>query len=441
MARARDFLHCSAAGASLVLLCLATQACVVSIPDLADSTSTSDGGVDARQEGAVDAGPEVGETGPDVSQDASVDTLGDGRDDGEADSGSDAAGDTVIVCEGGTEDCDGDPANGCEDLSSDPKHCGSCGHDCLGGACEQGACQPVLLASGLLRPFGLAKDDDFVYGTGDSSNTIENAQVWKVPVVGCANPANCASIMTASGSQYQDIAIDDEAVYVTDQQAGRVARLTKNGLQQCDIAVGQAKPQGVALRDGYVYWTDMGRDMILRAPAQCQTPLADEEVVIADTPSPSILRGDDSGVYWTSDDGGLVSWSTWEGDQEASVWTGDAEAGSFIFGPALDDAWVYFREGSQGGDGRLIRAAKDRSGDYDVVAENQPIPRYVVVDETHAYFGAKDALVRVEKDGAGSVETLVSGDEYKAVHGVVLDEVSVFFCNWATEGKLYRLAK
>lgn len=33
-----------------------------------------------------------------------------------------------------------------EDLENDPRHCGSCGHDCLGGACEEGECQPFRVS-------------------------------------------------------------------------------------------------------------------------------------------------------------------------------------------------------------------------------------------------------------------------------------------------------
>ncbi len=36
----------------------------------------------------------------------------------------------------------------CIDLGADPKNCGACGHDCLGGACTAGACQPTTLVSG-----------------------------------------------------------------------------------------------------------------------------------------------------------------------------------------------------------------------------------------------------------------------------------------------------
>src|SRR5204863_597521 len=37
-------------------------------------------------------------------------------------------------------------SNACVDLTSDAKNCGTCGHDCLGGTCMEGQCQPVLIA-------------------------------------------------------------------------------------------------------------------------------------------------------------------------------------------------------------------------------------------------------------------------------------------------------
>lgn len=49
-------------------------------------------------------------------------------------------------CSIGATDCDGEPSNGCEaTLATDSKNCGACGHDCQGGICAAGACQPRIL--------------------------------------------------------------------------------------------------------------------------------------------------------------------------------------------------------------------------------------------------------------------------------------------------------
>jgi hypothetical protein len=34
------------------------------------------------------------------------------------------------------------------DLQTDPQNCGACAHDCFGGACDAGVCQPVVLTTG-----------------------------------------------------------------------------------------------------------------------------------------------------------------------------------------------------------------------------------------------------------------------------------------------------
>lgn len=50
-----------------------------------------------------------------------------------------------LVCMGGTADCDGDVANGCEvDTNADPRNCGGCGRSCGAGAtkCVGGTCKP-----------------------------------------------------------------------------------------------------------------------------------------------------------------------------------------------------------------------------------------------------------------------------------------------------------
>src|SRR5262245_30712562 len=57
------------------------------------------------------------------------------------------------------------PATGCEaDLANDSKNCGACKHDCQGGDCKAGVCQPVVIAHDLpMSPWGVAVDDAHVY--------------------------------------------------------------------------------------------------------------------------------------------------------------------------------------------------------------------------------------------------------------------------------------
>ena len=54
----------------------------------------------------------------------------------------------------------------CVDEKADPKNCGGCGHDCLGGECDLGACQPVQVATGQTHVNALATDGANLYWTG-----------------------------------------------------------------------------------------------------------------------------------------------------------------------------------------------------------------------------------------------------------------------------------
>ena len=68
-----------------------------------------------------------------------------------------------------------DPATAgpCPDTTTDPKNCGSCGHDCLGGACTAGQCQPNKLAVSTAAQY-LVGDGAVLY-VGTNSNTPSSA--------------------------------------------------------------------------------------------------------------------------------------------------------------------------------------------------------------------------------------------------------------------------
>ncbi|MEQ9322851.1 MAG: hypothetical protein RIF41_27045, partial [Polyangiaceae bacterium] len=92
---------------------------------------------------------------------------------------------------GGTTSSGGGGAGGCDaDLQTDPLNCGTCDHDCLGGACSSGECEAVLLADGFTSGGAIDVEDGMVFwaestgisqvpadGSGSSSQLIAAGEV------------------------------------------------------------------------------------------------------------------------------------------------------------------------------------------------------------------------------------------------------------------------
>ncbi len=77
--------------------------------------------------------------------------------------GADAAGGAGVGGGGG-----GGGGGACtDDFTSDPNNCGLCGHDCLGGECLAGSCQPVSQAFPVPNPVGIYAHGDTLYITSN----------------------------------------------------------------------------------------------------------------------------------------------------------------------------------------------------------------------------------------------------------------------------------
>lgn len=76
--------------------------------------------------------------------------------------------------------------------ATDPHHCGACGHDCLGGECAGGVCQPVILAQspGDAPIFDVALlADRVVWATNDEPQSGgPNHGFYVCPKTGCPTP-------------------------------------------------------------------------------------------------------------------------------------------------------------------------------------------------------------------------------------------------------------
>jgi hypothetical protein len=73
----------------------------------------------------------------------------------------------------GRVDADPDATTPCLDTTSDPKHCGTCGHDCFGGACNKGQCQPNVVVTEQGKITALAVDDTHVYWSNSTTGDVK----------------------------------------------------------------------------------------------------------------------------------------------------------------------------------------------------------------------------------------------------------------------------
>lgn len=100
----------------------------------------------------------------------------------------DAATTDSATCAQGTV-CDGT----CVDTTSRADHCGACGRSCGGGKCENSACAPVLVASNITQPLGVAV-------AGGSAFWLRNGAVERCPVTGCTGAPAVVTTEVAIGT-------------------------------------------------------------------------------------------------------------------------------------------------------------------------------------------------------------------------------------------------
>ena len=76
-------------------------------------------------------------------------------------------------------------ANACgADLRIDPKNCGRCGHDCLGGACSSGKCDALHLGETGGRLSRVMRSGAYVLTSSVLRQSTETGGLWRVPVSG-----------------------------------------------------------------------------------------------------------------------------------------------------------------------------------------------------------------------------------------------------------------
>ncbi len=215
----------------------------------------------------------------------------------------------TTVCESGWDDCDG--TIGCEtEVDADAANCGSCGHDCGGGACEQAVCQPVVIATGQQASV-LVVDGTYLYW--NTKLPAPNGRILRVDTAGNGS----VEIVVDNLDLPASFAVDISNVYVAQGAAGCVPNtspcLARSLKSPADPSINGYRgtadtPTGLIAGGGYVYYILQGA--VMRTIA---TFLFSPNNLGASQPPPSTelaLSTDGATIYWGAANGGVASiWS------------------------------------------------------------------------------------------------------------------------------------
>ena len=150
------------------------------------------------------------------------------------------------------------PCNGvATDLDNDPKNCGACNHDCLGGACSGGMCQPDLLMP--------LENGETVLNL--SKPNAELFTLTDYEVIACL-PDRCQGTVAYPVSLPQSRFMD--YTFVVDPQTSDIYYASVNGSggqgkfsvrsngPPRDIVTNLISPGQLSLADGHLFYVDYG---------------------------------------------------------------------------------------------------------------------------------------------------------------------------------------
>ncbi len=327
------------------------------------------------------------------------------------------------------------------DTTANPDHCGRCFHSCGGGICSASVCQPFLIATSP-TPFGIAVYQDRVYW-GRRANATDAGSIRSTKVDGTGLvlvPENSGAVNgvfvdahgivyadTAGGRILQtpnlatpptvrhaegkiganDVVADGDQILWTDINAPGLFRASRNGTEPAvNLAPAPTSyyPFGIALRDEYVYWSNIGTQVAgPDAGAPDGTVLRTKKDGTQATPE-TVMSGLRYPIYLDID-----STDAYVADFYADAVIRAPRAGGAAvrfaevvrpYAVALDADNIYVSEsGSSGFEARILAMRKDGTGGVKVLATNLVMPTKIVLDDNFVYWAnqAGGTVMKVAK--------------------------------------------
>ena len=347
--------------------------------------------------GAPDAGPESGAGG-------------------KHDGGEDAAQEGTPTCGAGSEDCDGDPSNGCEtNVLTTPTACGACGHDCLGGGCSGGKCEPVQIwvpdAHGAAGTSLSVTDAGVFFTLGKGAPT---GAVGRVPHAG-GEPAKWfaeqqnspMSVTSVAGMAYW---VDTGFHQINKSDGTTVSLITTVGAGSRPFAVG----------GGFIYYADASVSQVFKIKAD-----GSGKTMVASAAVTSLALSPGGALFYTT---------------KTSVVMSDTMGAKTIDGTYTDvqdvrasTDWVCWSDFGAAQIFAMTMVAKKPA------AVGPAKTQEIALDATHVYFAVQDPPeIRRQPLKGGAVEHVAASAGVPA--DVEVDAVAVYWIS-GLDGSVYRVAK
>lgn len=372
---------------------------------------------DAYADGSAGTGGGAGTAGTGGSGgDASVDAPADSGTGGTAADGGDAA----VSCDAGLVAC----GSSCTTTASDPKHCGACGHDCRGGSCTLGKCDPVLIADSQTNPTAISVTPAYVLWV----ELNDPGRVMHAPLLG-----GSATPLAASQPYPADVSTGGSTAYWINKVnlAGEVLSVSLSGGTPTPVVGSLNSPSSIASDAADVFFSDENDGTITRAPST---------VVASSQSRPVSVALDATHVYWSNfgpaGDAGVGAGAILRVPRSGGTpetLAGGLTKPSSVFVAGGRVFWVTAEAAG------TVQSAAVGGGALTVHATAQAKPTSVAADATHVYWVNQTggSVMRVSLVG-GTPETVIPGQSQPI--SIAVDDTSVYWTNYVG-GTVMRWAK
>jgi len=373
------------------------------------------------------------------------------------DAGGDAQKDVITMGDAPSETGDAPVESTCGNTMSDSKNCGACGHDCLGGACMMGQCQPVLITnnSNLVAPFSMTQtSSDLVFTNlrgGACATPCNSARIGKGLTMGSATIlADYVQYSAPLDGQPYAITQDGTNFFVGIHANGATNGKWFGGLDKCPLMSGCPSktigvPGVVSLAidtDGMsVFYGIRYDDVTFTTHYELQRAALDYSspmmlATLADDVAGVVVSGND--LFYSDGSKGIYrcTKTMCMGNIGLHLNAVDIPA----FGLAVNQTDVFFV-----GSASIERVSKSGGGDAQI-KNMLNVPFGIAVDSGYVYFTdigntqnpADGKVVRCPLTGCTpqTEVTLATGDNPRPI---VTDNVAIYW--GARTGKIFRLAK